>query len=516
MAKTPPGAGGKPYITGKTPPKGRANGKARQGAETTDLTVLPTPPMARKPGSGGLAGITGADTAWFGPLNPLPELVPHAAGRQWDYPVAYNIRIAPREERRTSFYELRGLADAYSLLRLAIETRKDQIVKMQWTIKPFEPDAKSDDRCDALEAFFKSPDKRHSWREWLRMLVEEILVTAAPCVYFHPNLGNKPYAFELMDGATIALKIDIFGRTPLPPQTAYQQVLKGIPAIDYIMPSNDPKYIKIPQLVYKAYNKRVWSPYGLSPVEQIIMIVNIGLRREISQLQFFTEGNIPEALISTPETWNAEQIKQFQIYWDSILEGNTGERRHAKFVPGGMQVHDTKTATLTDIFDEWLARVIQYCFSLPPTPYVKQINKGETENMKEQAEEEGLLPLMQYIEDFMNFIIATYWGYDDIGFSWVEEENIDPLVQAQTFDLYINNGTMLPEEVREKLGLDPFTAEQQAKIDTQNNMQHGLDGDGKPIPKPGIDGQKSPSAQAKAPKDKSVKKKSLQPWRWQM
>ena len=32
------------------------------------------------------------------------------------------------------------------------------------------------------------------------------------------------------------------------------------------------------------------------------MSVNIALRRQLYQLQYYTEGNVPEALIALPET----------------------------------------------------------------------------------------------------------------------------------------------------------------------------------------------------------------------
>jgi hypothetical protein len=81
---------------------------------------------------------------------------------------------------------------------------------------------------------------------------------------------------------------------------------------------------------------RVHKAYGFSPVEQVQMSVNIALRRQIYQLQYYTEGNIPEALIGVPDAWNLDQIRQFQAYWDSLNSGDTAERRHAKFVPGGV------------------------------------------------------------------------------------------------------------------------------------------------------------------------------------
>ena len=73
----------------------------------------------------------------------------------------------------------------------------------------------------------------------------------------------------------------------MPPATAYQQVLKGMPAVDY---TRD-------ELIYLPRNPRTHKIYGYSPVEQIVMTVNIALRRALHQLQFYTEGNIPESLI---------------------------------------------------------------------------------------------------------------------------------------------------------------------------------------------------------------------------
>jgi hypothetical protein len=40
------------------------------------------------------------------------------------------------------------------------------------------------------------------------------------------------------------------------------------------------------------------------------MTVNIALRRQMHQLQYYTEGNVPEALIGVPEAWTPDQIGQ--------------------------------------------------------------------------------------------------------------------------------------------------------------------------------------------------------------
>jgi phage portal protein BeeE len=103
----------------------------------------------------------------------------------------------------------------------------------------------------------------------------------------------------VLDGATIKRLIDDWGRTPLVPAPAYQQILKGLPAV----------YYSADELIYAPRNPRVHKAYGFSPVEQVQMSVNIALRRQIYQLQYYTEGNVPEALIGVPESWNPDQIR---------------------------------------------------------------------------------------------------------------------------------------------------------------------------------------------------------------
>jgi hypothetical protein len=54
--------------------------------------------------------------------------------RLWDFPVGYNTIYTPRSFEAIGFEELRALADSHDITRLAIETRKDQIEKLDWKI----------------------------------------------------------------------------------------------------------------------------------------------------------------------------------------------------------------------------------------------------------------------------------------------------------------------------------------------------------------------------------------------
>jgi hypothetical protein len=72
------------------------------------------------------------NSALFSPNYPMVPPTPELA-RLWDYPVGYNYIYTPRSYEPVTFEELRALASNEALTRLAIETRKDQIEKLQYS-----------------------------------------------------------------------------------------------------------------------------------------------------------------------------------------------------------------------------------------------------------------------------------------------------------------------------------------------------------------------------------------------
>lgn len=435
---------------------------------------------------------------FFGPGQPMQPVAQEAAqGRQFDFPAFINTVPRPRAQEGVSFEQMRALADSYDLMRLVIETRKDQLLSQKWNVRLKDPKAPRTPRCDEIEAFLQSPDKEHTWSSWLRMLLEDLFVLDAPTIYPRMTRGGDLYALELIDGATIKRVLDATGRTPAAPDPAYQQVIKGLPAVDY---SRD-------ELIYVPRNPRTSRVYGYSPVEQVIMTVNIAMRRQIHQLQYYTEGNIPEAMIGVPDTWQPDQIKSFQDWWDSVMEGNTAKRRKAIFVPGGMDPTFTKDGVLKDEADEWFARIVCFAFSISPAPFIKSMNRATAESAQEAALEEGLAPLMKWVEDTMNYIIARWLQAPEVVFDWERKADTDPLAQAQIDKLYLDAGALHPDEVREALGREPLTEQQKADITPPPPPGLSVGPDGKPLPgKPPV-----PGAPKADPADKVEKKKHFTP-----
>lgn len=465
----------------------RGTGTSLTPLSPYQVSINGSNPRAQDP-LGGIVLNSPAD--WFGPLNPMrPIAPPEVAGRRYDYAPGYNLVTQPRSYEVIGFPVMRALAESFDVLRIVIETRKDQLCKMRWKIAVKEdevPDggakkggkkgkATTDQqsRIDEIEAFLARPDGIHRWRPWLRSLLEDVFVIDAPALYMQRNRGGRLIALKQIDGASVKVLIDDWGRTPMPYwqggkliiPAAYQQVLKGFPAVNY----------SVKDVLYRPYNNRVHKAYGYSPVEQIIITVNIALRRQMFQLAYYTEGNIPEALIGTPDTWTPEQVMAFQTYWDTLLTGNLAQRRHAKFVPGGVAKTfiATKEPDLKNPLDEWLARVVCFAFSISPQPFVQQMNRATAGTAQETAKEEGIEPLKEYIKEMIDDVIVEMDGPDsDLEFVWDEEIEVDQLAQTNIITARSDSGVITINQARADLGLeaDPNPAADMLMVKTATGL----------------------------------------------
>ena len=393
----------------------------------------------------------------FSPGQPLPQVAPpFQAGRAYDYSIVTNAQTLPRADEAIRFADLKQLADNCELIRLAIETRKGQFAKLQWNIVLKDPQAKkaedeSDPRIKDIEQLLRYPDGEHPFATWAAMLLDQMLIYDAPSIYPRLNRDGSLASLMLVDGSTIKRVIDLWGRTPEPTDDepnppAYQQVIRGVPFVNFTKQ----------ELIYWPFNPRVDHLYGLSPVEQVLVTANMFMRRQSLQLNYFTEGTLPDFFFTLPKEWTPDQIDLFATNFYAMMAGNDASRRHGRFLPDGAKVEQTKAELLKDDFDEWLARVVCFAFSLPPSAFVRQMNRATASQAQEAAIQEGLAPIMIWFKGLMDYILEVYFKQDDLMFKWVEDESIDPLEAAQASKIYLDAGTLTPNEVRQGLGYDPL------------------------------------------------------------
>ncbi|MGH8158376.1 MAG: phage portal protein [Rhodanobacter sp.] len=430
---------------------------AKGGTETATVTGI----LARM--QAGYRAFTGQND-WFGPGQPMTPTAPAVIeGREFDLPVSVNSINSTKTEG-LSFHQLRLFADSCDIVRLLIETRKDQVCGLAWTIKPIDlpnkkkplkkagAKPKNDPRIDEVTKFLAKPDKEHTWSEWIRMLLEDMFVLDAPTAYVQRTKGQQLYALRPIDGATIKRIIDTHGWTPVAPDPAYQQILKGTVALNYTAD----------EMIYKPRNPRTNRIYGYSPVEQVIVTAKLLLAREASNLEYYENGNLPEGWITGASGWTPEQLASYQKILDSQLSGNFAERRKARAIPNGSAWTAVKEPALKGDYDEWLARIACFAFSYPPTAFIKQVNRATGQTAKESADEEGIQPVTRWVKEFIDQIIQERMGYEDLEFAFDDKEAQDPLERAQIDQIYVQCGVLTEDEVREDLGLEPLPEDEAA------------------------------------------------------
>lgn len=391
---------------------------------------------------------------WFGPGEPMaPQAPSEVKGRAFDFPQSVNLFNQARKTSIIGFDTLRAFADGYDLLRLIIETRKDNMERLRWVIQPRDPHEKMStqkkNRIKELTKFFLKPDREHNWNTWLRMLLEDLFVIDAVTLHRRRTRNGKLYALDQIDGATVRRVLDDWGRTPEDPNdTAYQQILKGMPAVNY----------RNTDLYYRPRNTRVHKIYGYSPVEQIMMTINIGLRRQVFQLNFFTEGNMPPALIGVPENWTPDQIRVFQEWFDGILAGNLGERRKARFVPSavGKTYIPTQETELFGKAEEWLARVCCFAFSVSPQPFLQMMNRATADSAQQEAAASGLAPIQNWVKALIDDVLSEDFDAADLEFVWRGDDELDPSKRQKITEGDVKIGLLTINEGRAANGREPY------------------------------------------------------------
>jgi hypothetical protein len=457
--------------------------------------------------------------SWFGPGEPMDSQAPkEVQGRRFDYPFSTNYNPRPRSEAHENaidFNTLRRMADptlgGLDILRMAIETCKDKMAGQKWQIMG--RDGKDGgDKAKRVADLLAEPDGIRDFLAWQRMILEDHYVLDHPAIFLKPT--NKGIFLPTpIAGETVKPIIWVDGDIPFPPLPAYQRYLKGMAG---------PKYT-LDEMIVRPYNPRPNRIYGMGPVEQSINIINLSLRRMLNQTEYYTDGTIPDAILEAPAGMNPDQVLDFQASWDIVLTGNTAMRRHGKWVPSGTKYTATKQPDLTGAIDEWLARLVCWCFSISPQALVKQVNRATAQTAKETAQEEGLEPRKMWFKSLMDAILRRCYSAPDLQFSWQDEEITDPLVKAQVFQIALGAGGskpwMTPDEVRDKgYGMDPFTDEQNEANSPPPSAPAIPPGktnpDGKPgavdesasQPPPAIKpGKKAPAAKAGAVQKKSVR-----------
>jgi hypothetical protein len=403
-------------------------------------------------------------SVWYSPMEPVWPFGPpnYTVPREWNFPVGYNLNYVP--QRLELMGMLRGMRQSWGVLATVIESRKDQLLRLPWTVQVKGKPRANSAGVDAVKKFFKRPDGKLTYSQWTRKLLDDLFVIDAPTLFMDRDIGGKLRQAQVLDGGTIFPLIDDVGRRPDTEyrmgddgiiyehrQPAFQQIIYGLPMVNL---SED-------ELMYAMMRPRPELPiFGFSQVEQIMTETTEAIRKTFYQLEFWRSGSMPEMIITVPDQWTPRQIATFQGHFDALLSGQLSLKSKVRFVPGGMKPFDIKNASGESLWsqrDELLVRLCCYAFSVSPTPFVHQSNRATANQSQETAEEEGLFQFMSYWkDDIMDTLIQDKLGFEDIEFTFLPRSEPDQSKQATIHQVQIDEGIRSRNDVRGELGLEPI------------------------------------------------------------
>jgi hypothetical protein len=428
------------------------------------------------------------------PLLPNLGVVPPDGGpRQWAYQVGYNIAQRPRATEQTSFEALRNLAALYDGIQLCERVYFDIVSRLELSVDPrAELLADGEDaraprwRAAAapIEALLEAPDRVQDLRSWLVAFVRDLLEIDAVGVYRRRTRGGGLFALELVAGETLKPLIEEHGRTPQPPEPAYQQFVYGVPAGWYTLDEID----------YLRETARTESVYGLSRVERVILRVNQALRKQDFDLARFTDGATPLGIIQPPIdlSWTPEQLRAFEQAFNGLLAGNDQLRVRAKALPPGATWQSLMADDPLVQFDRFLLNVTVAAFGLT----MDELGFTDTSNRSTGQTQEAIIyrravaPVVNLIAGYLTRVVRRECDPRfTVNFKGIDEPD-DFVARAEGFARLIPTGAISPSDAARALRL-PVRRDVPAYVLTRSGVilvDDLLDGGGTAVIAPRQDG----------------------------
>lgn len=408
-------------------------------------------------------------TDWPSPLQPVrPFGEPDAQPLAFNMQMGQNLIFTPRPDARYTAADLQALA-RYPLARLCITNVIDTISSLSWKIqlrtqsgedkKTREAKQLKDDTILELTDFVSCPDGENEFQDWVRPLINDMLVCDAGCLLLRKAPDGKVYEWRTMQGAYITRLVDANGYTPRAPAPAYQQLWYGMPRLNL---STDQLVYKPRNIVYEVGNIAS-SLYGLSPTEALAEELEIGIQRLRYVKAFYKDGSIPNVLWVVPADTQPDVVTNAMNFLNSDMAGNLESRRQFRMAQGFIGTESQKEECikqfeepkLSDEYDDLHIKRVCFGYGVSAQRMTRPMNRASAQTNQEAAEEEGIAPSREWVEKTINFTLQRKMGYQKYEFKFDISTDPDPLKQSEIDAQDLESGKISVNEARLRSGQDP-------------------------------------------------------------
>lgn len=377
---------------------------------------------------------------------------------QFRYPDRINAVHDPDRKPGSDvpFSYLRRMAVIYPIARACINRRIRQITQLNWditTIDEVEDEKGYEAQIGQVKQFFKQPmGHRTRMREMLTMMIDDILTVDAVSFEVQNTRGGEFLRLVPVDPTTIALRVTETGETPEPPEVAYDQIISGIKVAQF---TTD-------EMIYDFMGNRTMSPYGLAPLESLILQTEAAIRGTLYNLNYFRENNVPEGFVMLPEevAQTKELVEQWQMWFDALVAGDPRYTHRLKILPGGTTYTPAKKPEdmAFERFELWLLQQTCMVFDVQPQDIgiTMNVNKASAGSQQDIGRERGLIPLGNFIKEILDDVIQNRMGFENLQWIWRDINPVDRKEEVELAEKEINMGALSVDEYRIEHGREPI------------------------------------------------------------
>lgn len=294
--------------------------------------------------------------------------------------------------------------------------------------------------AEILNEFFSNCNPNDTFLEILDDITRDVYVFGNGFIEVVYDAHGRPKELWNLDATNMSIKADehgaILGYIQQPKYSSSQKI------------EFEPK-----EVIHFKLGTKGSTLYGLSPLASLILPVTVDKYAQIYNRSFFLNGaKIRGAFIMKNAT--PEQVERNREYMKE--RARTPDMAHSDLVLEGDIEFKQISSTQKDMefleLREFTRNEILAVYGVPPSKVsiieTGNIGAGTGEHQTQTFYEETILPFqMRVAEKITKHIIRQGFGINDWSFQFAKR-SIDEKEQAEIFSIYLQNGVLTPQEVR--------------------------------------------------------------------
>ena len=378
----------------------------------------------------------------------------------------------------------------------------DSVVQCRYSIKAIDEDKVVQSHIDEVDEFFKSVTWQESWKETLRrMLPDLLLYDAGVLIKVFPKQAYdedmmlvksesgakdfevtkvlkksvKPVEIVARDGRSFLKDVDLYG------------FLTGFFQYAWIAPHAKPIRFDRDEVAYISMRPQSRSPYGTSPLETVMAIVDYLTASVNANRKYFENGIWIGGQIDHPDVNDAEEmIKRAEMYSQELK----GEENYNKWLItfGGTKI---TPLSFTNQQMQWLetseffGRIVFAIFKVTPSElgFTDGMNHATADIQSKVYKSKGVQNILDLLEEYINREIIWKHFNTDIEFKFDRSLDLEDLQKQTNIDhQQLQDGVTTVNSIRVRDGDEPFDDElfdqPYAEMTFQDNlMSQGEEGE---------------------------------------